>query len=146
MIFDKLYTSCNTFNFYDDIYLWRRNTCIQLHDTPAERFAKLLLNIMTIDGSALTDFFKITATTDELIHKIFSNIAYNYKDHSSCSSVFYSYQKQRCETPHRQSENKPIYWLNQGEIVNCSNKFLNSLDLPDMPLNVHWTLVRLSLF
>jgi len=54
------------------------------HDASAERFIKQLLDIgngkMAIDESIQcitlpTNFCKITAITDELIHKLFPNIA-----------------------------------------------------------------------
>ncbi|KAJ8868195.1 hypothetical protein PR048_032004 [Dryococelus australis] len=60
------------------------------HDASTECFAKQLLDIvngkMAIDESTLcitllTNFCKITATTDELIHKVFPHIAQNYKSH-----------------------------------------------------------------
>ncbi|XP_066453866.1 uncharacterized protein [Eleutherodactylus coqui] len=84
--------------------LWRHvkkltlktNMRVQLqNDASAERFAKQLLDIgngkMPIDRSTQcitlpTNFGKMTSTKDELIQKVFPNIARNYKNHQWLSA------------------------------------------------------------
>ena len=145
--------------------LWRHvqhltlktNMRVQLqHDASAERFAKQLLDIgngnMAIDESTQcitlpTNFCKITATTDDLIHKVFPNITQNYKNHqwlsarailaaknNDVNAINFSIQK---EIPGEATTYKSIDTvMNQDEVVNYPTEFLNSLDLPGIPPHV----------
>ncbi|KAJ8867865.1 hypothetical protein PR048_031670 [Dryococelus australis] len=91
-----------------------------------------------------TKFCKITATTDEMIHKVFPNIAQNCKSHQWLSerailaaknnyvnTINFSIQN---EIPGKATTYKSIDTvMNQDEVVNYPTEFLNSLDLPGIP-------------
>jgi len=133
------------------------NMRLQLqHDATTERFAQQLLDIentkMAIDESTQcitlpTNFWKITATTDNLNHKVFPNIAQvckNYLWLSACATlaavnndvnaINFSIQN---EISGEATTYKSIDMvINQDEVVNYSTEFLNSLDLPGMPSHV----------
>jgi len=93
------------------------------------------------------DFSKITATTDELIHKVFPNITQNFKNHqwlsarailavqnNDVNAINFSIQNEiLCEATTYKSIDTVI---NQDEVVNYPTEFLNSLDLPGMSLYV----------
>ncbi|XP_077283117.1 uncharacterized protein LOC143909090 [Arctopsyche grandis] len=133
------------------------NMRVQLQrDTSAERFAKQLLDIgngkMAINESTQciklpTNFCEITATTDELIHKVFPNIKQNYKNHQWLSERAISAAKNidvyainfciQNEIPGEATTYKSIDTImTQDEVVNYPTEFLNSLDLPGMPSRV----------
>jgi ATP-dependent DNA helicase PIF1 len=94
-----------------------------------------------------TNFCKITATTDDLIHKVFPNITQNYKNHqwlsarailaaknNDVNAINFSIQK---EIPGEATTYKSIDTvMNQDEVVNYPTEFLNSLDLPGIPPHV----------
>jgi ATP-dependent exoDNAse (exonuclease V) alpha subunit len=135
----------------------KTNMRVQLqNDASAERFTKQLLDIgngkMVIDESTKcitlpTNFCGITATSDELIHKVFPNIAQHYKNHqwlsarailaaknNDVNAINFSIQN---EIPGEATTYKSIDTvMNQDEIINYPTEFLNSLDLPGMPPHV----------
>jgi hypothetical protein len=146
-------------------FLWRHvqkltlktNMRVQLqHDASAECFAKQLLDIgngkMAIDESTKcitlpTDFCKITSTRDELIEKVFPNIAHHYKNHqwlterailaaknNDVNAINFTIQN---EIPGEATTYKSIDTvMNQDDVINYPTEFLNSLDLPGMPPHV----------
>lgn len=87
------------------------------------------------------------ATTDALIHKVFSNIAENYKNHltlkarailslknNDVNAINFVIQN---EIPSEVITYEPIdIIINQDKIVNYLTKFLKSLDLSGIPLYV----------
>ncbi|GFV39383.1 ATP-dependent DNA helicase [Trichonephila clavipes] len=121
-----------------------------------ENFAKQLMNIgngrMEIDESTQcitlpANFCKITESIDKLVQKVFPNIAQNYKNHQWLSTrailaaknidvntINFSIQH---GIPSETTTYKSIDTVeNQDEVVNYPTEFLNSLDLPGMPLHV----------
>ncbi len=125
-------------------------------DTSAELLAKQLLDIgngkMSIDESIHcvtlpTSFCTITAIKDELVHKVFPNIAQNYINHQwlnarailaakndDINAINFSIQN---EIPGEATAYKSIDTvMNQDEVVNYPTEFLNSLDLPGMPPHI----------
>ncbi|XP_018374141.1 PREDICTED: ATP-dependent DNA helicase PIF6-like [Trachymyrmex cornetzi] len=144
------------------LILWRHvnkltletNMRVQLqNDASAEFFAKQLLDIgngkMVIDRytqciTLPTNFCKMTSTKDELIQKVFPNIAQNYKNHqwlserailtatnNDVNAINFSIQN---GIPGEATTYKSIdSVMNQDEVVNYPTEFLNSLDLPGMP-------------
>ncbi|GFY18003.1 ATP-dependent DNA helicase [Trichonephila clavipes] len=120
--------------------LWRHlqkltlktNMRVQLQrDASAGNFAKQLMDIengrMEIDESTQcitlpANLCKIIESIDELVQKVFPNIAQNYKKPS---------------VAHETTTYKFIDTVeNQDEVVNYPTEFLNSLDLPGMPPHV----------
>ncbi|XP_071642994.1 ATP-dependent DNA helicase PIF6-like [Temnothorax longispinosus] len=142
--------------------LWRHvkkltlkiNMRVQLqNDASAEGFAKQLLDIgngkIEIDRSTQcitlsTNFCKMTSTKEELILKVFPNIACNYKNHhwlsarvilaarnNDVNAINFTIQN---GIPGEATTYKSIDTvMNQNEVVNYPTEFLNSLDLPGMP-------------
>ncbi|KAJ8886724.1 hypothetical protein PR048_012936 [Dryococelus australis] len=126
------------------------------HDASTECFAKQLLDIgnkkMAIDESTQcitlpTNFCKITATTDELIHKVFPNITQNYKCHQWLSErAILAARNSDLNvinfSIHNKIQGKATTYkfidtvMYQDEVVNYPTEFLNSLDLPGMPPHV----------
>ena len=94
-----------------------------------------------------TNFCKITTTTEELIHNVFPNITQNYKNHqwlrvrailagksNDVDAINFSIEN---EIPGAATTYKPIYTvMNQEEFVSYPTEYLNSLNLPGMPLRV----------
>ncbi|GFV65181.1 ATP-dependent DNA helicase [Trichonephila clavipes] len=145
--------------------LWRHlqkltlktNMRVQLQrDASAGNFAKQLMDIgngrMEIDESTQcitlpSNFCKITESIDELVQKVFPNIAQNYKNHQWLSTrVILAAKNIDVNTinftiqhgiPSETTTYKSIDTVeNQDEVVNYPTEFLNSLDLPGMPLHV----------
>jgi ATP-dependent DNA helicase PIF1 len=142
--------------------LWRHvqiltlktNMRVQLqNDASAERFAKQLLDIgdgkIPINESTKLitlppNFYTITPNRDDLIHKVFPNIAQNYKNHQWLSMRAILAAKNTDvnginssilnEIPGEAKHYKSVDTvINQDEVVNYPTEFLNSLDLPGMP-------------
>ncbi|KAJ8871617.1 hypothetical protein PR048_027944 [Dryococelus australis] len=124
------------------------------HDATVECFAKQLLVLGMVKWQSMNPrnvshcqqtSVKITATTDELIHKVSPNIAQNYKSHLWLSerailaaknndAINFSIQN---EIPGEATTYKSIDTvMNRDEVVNYQTEFLNSLDLPGMPPHV----------
>lgn len=91
-----------------------------------------------------TNFCEITATTDELIHKVFPNITQNYINHQWLSARTILAARNNDvnainftilnEIPGEAKTYKSIDTvMNQDEAVNYPTEFLNALDLPGMP-------------
>ncbi|KAJ8893845.1 hypothetical protein PR048_006446 [Dryococelus australis] len=93
-----------------------------------------------------TNFCKITATTDKLIHKVFPNIAQNYKSHqwlSECAilaaknnnvnAINFSIKN---EIPGEVTTYKSIDTVMNHDDVNYPTEFLNSIDLSVIPPHV----------
>ncbi|GFW30504.1 ATP-dependent DNA helicase PIF1 [Trichonephila clavipes] len=145
--------------------LWRHlqkltlktNMCVQLQrDASAGNFAKQLMDIgngrMEIDESTQcitlpANFCKITESIDELVQKVFPNIAQNYKNHQWLSTRAILAAKNidvntinftiQHGIPSETTTYKSIDTVeNQDEVVNYPTEFLNSLDLPGMPPHV----------
>lgn len=145
--------------------LWRHvqrltlstNMRVQLqNDISAARFAKQLLDIgngkMTIDETTKCitlppNFCTNTSSKEELIEKVFPNIAQNYKNHQWLS--------ERAILAAKNSDVNDINFTiqdvipgefgtynsidtvtNQDDVVNYPTEFLNSLDLPGIPPHV----------
>jgi len=126
------------------------------HGASTERFVKQLLDIrngkMAIDDSIQcitlpTNFWKITATTDEFIHKVFPNISKNYKNHrwlsarailaaknNDVNDINFSIQNEILGETTTYKSIDTI--MNQDEVVNYPTDNQNSLDLPGMPPHV----------
>ncbi|GFX64975.1 ATP-dependent DNA helicase [Trichonephila clavipes] len=145
--------------------LWRNlqkltlktNMRVQLQrDASAGNFAKQLMDIgngrMEIDESTQcitlpANFCKITESIDELVQKVFPNIAQNYKNHQWLSTRAILAAKNidvntinftiQHGIPSETTTYKSIDTVeNQDEVVNYPTEFLNSLDLPGMPPQV----------
>ncbi|GFV93748.1 ATP-dependent DNA helicase [Trichonephila clavipes] len=145
--------------------LWRHlqkltlktNMRVQLQrDASAGNFAKQLMDIgngrMEIDESTQcitlpANFCKITESIDELVQKVFPNIAQNYKNHQWLSTRAILAAKNidvntinftiQHGIPSETTTYKSIDTVeNQDEVVNYPTEFLNSLDLPGMPPHV----------
>ncbi|GFU77444.1 ATP-dependent DNA helicase [Trichonephila clavipes] len=145
--------------------LWRHlqkltlktNMSVQLQrDASAGNFAKQLMDIgngrMEIDESTQcitlpANFCKITESIDELVQKVFPNIAQNYKNHQWLSTrailaaknidvntINFTIQHgiPSETTTYKSSDTVE----NQDEVVSYPTEFLNSLDLPGMPPHV----------
>jgi len=126
------------------------------NDASAERFAKQLLDIgngkIQIDESTKLitlppNFYTITLNRDELIRKVFPNIAQYYKDHQWLSTRAILAAKNSDvnginssilnEIPGEAKQYKSVDTvMNQDEVVNYPTEFLNSLDLPGMPPHI----------
>ncbi|GFX94737.1 ATP-dependent DNA helicase [Trichonephila clavipes] len=92
------------------------------------------------------NFCKITENIDELVQKVFPNIAQNYKNHQWLSTrailaaknidvntINFTIQHGiPSETTYKSIDTVE----NQDEIVNYPTEFFNSLDLPGMPPHV----------
>ncbi|GFX77249.1 ATP-dependent DNA helicase [Trichonephila clavipes] len=125
-------------------------------DASAGNFAKQLMDIgngrMKIDESTQcitlpANFCKITESIDELVQKVFPNIAQNYKNHQWHSTrAILSAKNIDVNTinfiiqhgiPSETTTYKSIDTVeNQDEVVNYPTEFLNSLDLPGIPPHV----------
>ncbi|GFW35042.1 ATP-dependent DNA helicase [Trichonephila clavipes] len=145
--------------------LWRHlqkltlktNMRVQLQrDASALNFAKQLMDIgngrMEIDESTQcitlpANFCKITESIDELVQKVFPNIAQNYKNYQWLSTRAILAAKNidvntinftiQHGIPSETTTYKSIDTVeNQDEVVNYPTEFLNSLDLPGMPPHV----------
>ncbi|GFW40603.1 ATP-dependent DNA helicase [Trichonephila clavipes] len=145
--------------------LWRQlqkltlktNMRVQLQrDASAGNFAKQLMNIgngrMEIDEftqciTLPANFCKITESIDELVQKVFPNIAQNYKNHHWLSTRAILAAKNidvnninftiQHGIPSEMTTYKSIDTVeNQDDVVNYPTEFLNSLDLPSMPPHV----------
>ncbi|GFW17625.1 ATP-dependent DNA helicase [Trichonephila clavipes] len=93
------------------------------------------------------NFCKITESIDELVQKVFPNIAQNYKNHQWLSTRAILAAKNidvntinftiQHGIPSETTTYKSIDTVeNQDEVVNYPTEFLNSLDLPGMPPHV----------
>lgn len=135
----------------------RTNMRIQLQqDASGQSFAKQLLDIgngkMAIDQSTQcitlpSNFCQITATTEELIDKVYPNIVQNYKNHqwlsersilaarnNDVNAINYAILS---KIPGEATTFKSIDTvMNEDEAVNYPTEFLNSLDLPGMPPHI----------
>ncbi|GFX94828.1 ATP-dependent DNA helicase pif1 [Trichonephila clavipes] len=145
--------------------LWRHlqkltlktNMRVQLQrDASAGNFAKQLMDMgdgrMEIDESTQcitlpANFCKITESIDELVQKVFPNIAQNYKNYQWLSTRAILAAKNidvntinftiQHGIPSETTTYKSIDTVeNQDEVVNYPTEFLNSLDLPGMPPHV----------
>ncbi|GFX49106.1 hypothetical protein TNCV_3077241 [Trichonephila clavipes] len=145
--------------------LWRHlqkltlktNMRVQLQrDASAENFAKQLMDVgngrMEIDESIQcitlpANFCKITESIDELVQKVFPNIAQNYKNHQWLSTRAILAAKNidvntinftiQHGIPSETTTYKSIDTVeNQDEVVNYPTEFLNSLDFPGMPPHI----------
>ncbi|XP_046666559.1 ATP-dependent DNA helicase pif1-like [Homalodisca vitripennis] len=145
--------------------LWRHiqklilktNMRVQLQqDASAENFAKQLMDIgngrVQIDESTQcitlpANFCKITKSIDELVQKVFPNIAQSYKNlqwlstrailaakNIDVNTINFNIQN---GIPGETTIYKSIDTVvNQDEVINYPTEFLNSLDLPGMPPHV----------
>ncbi|GFV16612.1 ATP-dependent DNA helicase [Trichonephila clavipes] len=145
--------------------LWRHlqkltlktNMRVQLQrDASVGNFAKQLMDIgngrMEIDESTQcitlpANFCKITESIDELVQKVFPNIAQIYKNHQWLSTRAILAAKNidvntinftiQHGIPSETTTYKSIDTVeNQDEVVNYPTEFLNSLDLSGMPPHV----------
>ncbi|GFU70857.1 ATP-dependent DNA helicase [Trichonephila clavipes] len=125
-------------------------------DASAGNFAKQLMDIgngqMEIDESTQcitlpANFSKITESNDELVQKVFPNIAQNYKNHQWLSTRAILAAKNidvntinftiQHGIPSETTTYKSIDTVeNQDEVVNYPTEYLNSLELPGMPTHV----------
>ncbi|UYV80385.1 hypothetical protein LAZ67_19000038 [Cordylochernes scorpioides] len=126
------------------------------NDASAERFAKQLLNIgngkMTIDPTSQcitlpTSFCTLTSSKEELIQKVFPNIAQNYRNLQWLSERAILAAKnidvndinfcvQNWVPGEERTYTSIDTVLNEDEAVNYPTEFLNCLDLPGFPLHV----------
>ena len=125
-------------------------------DASVENFAKQLMDIgngnMQIDERTQcitlpANFCKLTESKDELVQKVFHNIAQNYKNHQWLSTRAILAAKNidvnainvniQNEIPGETTTYKSIDTVvNQDEVVNYPTEFLNSLDFPGIPPHV----------
>ncbi|UYV77959.1 hypothetical protein LAZ67_15003037 [Cordylochernes scorpioides] len=126
------------------------------NDASAERFAKQLLNIgngkMTIDPTSQcitlpTSFCTLTSSKEELIQKVFPNIAQNYRNLQWLSERAILAAKnidvndinfcvQNWVPGEERTYTSIDTVLNEDEAVNYPTEFLNCLDLPGFPPHV----------